>query len=98
MPRQAAKKFDEKALNKGQLRKLQALRKSLGDQIADKAFGEWISKQTAPSAGEPEDRNAKLIADTLDPLVKAGTLRIPRGGYVVRRGRGRVIVERVRGE
>ena len=55
-------------------------------------------KQAAPSAGEPEDRNAKLIADTLDPLVKAGTLRIPRGGYVVRRGRGRVIVERVRGE
>ena len=98
MPRQAAKKFDEKALNKGHLRKLQALRKSLGDQIADKAFGEWISKQAAPSAGEPEDRNAKLIADTLDPLVKAGTLRILRGGYVVRRGRGRVIVERVRGE
>jgi len=98
MPRQAAKKFDEKALNKGHLRKLQALRKSLGDQIADKAFGEWISKQVAPSAGEPEGRNAKLIADTLDPLVKAGTLRIPRGGYVVRRGKGRVIVERVRGE
>ena len=98
MPRQAAKKFDEKALNKGQLRKLQALRTSLGDQIADKAFGEWILKQAAPFAGEPEDRSAKLIADTLDPLVKAGTLRIRRGGYVVRRGRGRVIVERVRGE
>ena len=98
MLRQAAKKFNEKALNKGRLRKLQALRKSLGDQIADTAFGERISKQEAPSAGEPEDRNAKLIADTLDPLIKAGTLRIRRGVYVVRRGRGRVIVERVRGE
>jgi len=72
MPRQAAKKFDEKALNKGHLRKLQALRKTLGDQIADNAFGEWISKQAAPSAGEPEDRNAKLIADTLDPFGQSG--------------------------
>jgi len=96
MPRQAAKKFDEKDLNKGLLRKLQALRKSLGDQIADKAFGEWYSKQATASAGEPEDNNAKLIADTLEPLAKSGKLRIPQGGYVVRRGRGRVIVERVR--
>jgi len=49
----------------------------LGHQISDKAFGEWISKQAAPFAGELEDRNVKLIADTLDALVKAGTLRIP---------------------
>ena len=97
MPRQAAKKFDEKSLNKGHQRKLQALRKSLGDQIADKAFGEWISKQATSPADEPEDNNAKLIVDTLEPLAKAGSLRIPRGGYLVRRGRGRVIVERVRG-
>ena len=70
----------------------------MGDHIVDKAFGEWLSKQVAPSASEPEDRNAKLIGETLEPLAKAGTLRIPRGGYLVRRGRGRVIVERVRSE
>ena len=34
-----------------------------------------------------------LIADTLWPLVQDGSLRIPRGGYRVRRGRGRIIVE-----
>lgn len=93
-----AKQFDEKALNKGHLRKLQALRKSLGDKIADKAFGDWLSKQTADSANEPEDKDAKLIVETLEPLATAGRLRIPRGGYLVRRGRGRVIVERVRGD
>lgn len=93
-----AKKFDEKDLNKGHLRKLQALRKSLGDKIANRAFGEWLSKQAASPPDEPEDQNVRLIADTLEPLAKAGTLRIPRGGYLVRRGRGRVIVERVRGE
>jgi hypothetical protein len=30
----------------------------------------------------------------LQPLIEEGRLSIPRGGYVVRRGRGRVIVER----
>ena len=34
-----------------------------------------------------------MIVDTLWPLVQQGTLTIPRGGYVVRRGRGRIVVE-----
>ena len=33
--------FRERDLTKGQLRKLTALRKSLGKGIADKAFAEW---------------------------------------------------------
>ena len=98
MPRQAAKKFVEKDLNKGHLRKLQALRNSLGDNIADKAFGEWLSKQAQPPAGEPEDRNAILVAKALEPLAIGGKLKFPSSGYVVRRGRGRVIVERLKGE
>jgi hypothetical protein len=44
---------------------------------------------------EPEDKNAALIADTLIPLIEKNKLRIPRGGYLVRRGRGRVIVDLV---
>jgi len=31
----------KKSLTKGQVRKLNALRKSLGDKIAEKAFAEW---------------------------------------------------------
>ena len=38
------------------------------------------------------DKNAELIADALGQLVESSGLRIPRGGYVVTRGRGRVIV------
>ncbi len=34
----------------------------------------------------------------LAPLAMSGKLKIPRGGYVVRRGRGRVIVERAKGD
>ncbi len=92
MARKPASKLDEKALTKGELRKLNALRKSVGEEIGDSAFMEWLRKKPAALA-EPEDKNAALIADTLIPLIVQNKLRIPRGGYLVRRGRGRVIVE-----
>ena len=94
MPRQPAKKFDEKQLTKGELRKLNALRKSLGDTIADKAFGEWYESQATEEVVR-DDRNAVLISEALQPLIETKKLRLPRGGYLLRRGRGRVIVEQV---
>lgn len=92
----AKKSFDEKTLKKGQARKLEALRKSLGDDIADKAFGDWMAQQAIAGPVERVDQNAMLIADTLEPMAKSGKLRIQRGGYIVRRGPGRVIVEAAR--
>ena len=83
--------FDESKLTKGQVRKLTALRKSLGSDIANDAFGKWIEQQ---SKEIPEDPNVALLTATLMPLIEQGKLRIPRGGYHVRRGRGRVIIER----
>ena len=83
--------IDESALTKGQRRKLNALRKSIGDEIAERAFLEWLSSQ--PAADAAPDGNAELIVDALWPLVQQGTLAIPRGGYLLRRGRGRIIVE-----
>jgi len=93
MARKPTSKIDEKALTKGELRKLGALRKSVGEEIGDKAFVDWLRKQPAAMV-EPDDNNAILVADTLLPLIENNKLRIPRGGYLVRRGRGRVIVER----
>ena len=87
--------FDESQLTKGHLRKLEALRKSLGTAIADDAFSKWIAKQSKPV---PEDRNATAIAEALMPLIEQGKLKIPHGGYLVRRGRGRVIAEPVKEE
>ena len=82
--------IDETALTKGQLRKLNALRKSLGQTIADEAFTKWLDQ----AVEEPEvDRNAEVISDALWSLIQEGGLSIRRGGYIVRRGRGRVIVE-----
>ena len=82
---------DEGGLTKGQRRKLNALRKSVGDEIAQRAFAEWLASQGG--AERKADGNAATIVDTLWPLVEQGTLAIPRGGYLIRRGRGRIIVE-----
>ncbi len=83
---------NEGDLTKGQLRKLAALRKSIGEEIAHKAFTQWLTSQST-EVGEEVDKNAELIADVLVEQINQGKLRIPRGGYLVRRGRGRVIVE-----
>jgi hypothetical protein len=93
MARRRKSGFNEGDLSKGQLRKLNALRKSLGEDIGTRAFSEWLSTQDN-GAAEPNDKYARTITEALQPLIKSGKLRIPRGGYLLRRGRGRVIVER----
>ena len=92
--RKKSASIDEKSLSKGQVRKLNALRKSLGDDIAERAFAEWKESEPESVNGGGQDRNARTITEALHPLIEAGELRIPRGGYILRRGRGRVIIER----
>ena len=86
--------IDESALTKGQVRKLNALRKSVGEDVGERAFAAWLESQRE-AAGEA-DGNAVQILDLLWPLVEEGRLAIPRGGYLLRRGRGRIIVEPAR--
>lgn len=77
-------------LTKGQLRKLNALRESVGNDIRESAFSEWLESQTTTV---PADKNAERIADALWPLIEQWVLKIPRGGYIVKRGRGRIVFE-----
>ena len=85
--------FDEADLNKGHMRKLTALRRSLGGpKIADPAFARWLKAQAKAKEAQPSDKNAETIVEALGLLVSDGKLRIRRGGYLVTRGRGRVIV------
>ncbi len=86
--------IDESALTKGQLRKLRALRKSVGDDVGERAFAAWLEARRKVAADV--DGNATKIVDVLWPLVEEGRLAIPRGGYLLRRGRGRIIVEAAR--
>ena len=95
MPRKAAQKFDQKSLTKGQLRKLSALRKSVGDEIGTRAFAAWFASESKGKK-TPVDKNAKMITGALEALVKDKKLTIPRGGYVLKRGKKRVIVTRAR--
>jgi hypothetical protein len=89
-----SKGFNTAGLSKGLVRKLTALRKSLGDAIADNAFAEWLKSQPDKSS-VGGDKHAATIADVLTPLALKKGLKIPKTGYVIRRGRGRVIVEPV---
>jgi hypothetical protein len=84
---------DENSLSIGELRKLNALRKSVGDKLAEDTFAKWLKRQKSPKTDVEEDKNAALIADALMTLIEQKNIRIPRGGYQVTRGRGRVIVE-----
>lgn len=95
MARQPKTRINESSLTKGQLRKLNALRKSLGSAIADKAFSQWHSTTDDGAAAPEVDKNAQLVAETLSALANDKGLRIPRGGYHLTRGRGRVIVTRL---
>ena len=90
MAQGSSNRIDESSLTKGQLRKLTALRKSVGDDIGEQAFASWLSSQ---SVAARTDNDAELIADALWSLVQDGKLTIPRGGYLVRRGHGRIAVD-----
>ena len=83
MPR----KIDESNLTKGELRKLNALRKSLGPDIADKAFSEWLAASGVGAAAY-EDKNIQIISGVLEQAIAQHGMTFPRGGYLLKRGRG----------
>jgi hypothetical protein len=85
--------IDESALTKGEIRKLKALRKSVGDTLGEATFAKWLEKRQSSSATEPTDKNAEMIAERIMGLIESKGIRLPRGGYLITRGRGRVIVE-----
>ena len=97
MAKQTIPTVDESKLTKGQLRKLNALRKSVGNEVGERAFAEWLDNRPKPES-TPVDKTAELVSMTLYDLVERTGLRFPRGGYLVRRGRGRVIVESAKSE
>ncbi len=83
----------ETDLTKGQLRKLNALRKSVGPDIGEKAFAQWLKGVNAERSSA-EDKTSAQIAEAIQAALGRKGLSIPRGGYLITRGRGRVLVER----
>ena len=80
--------IDYSTLTKGQVRKLNALRKSVGDDIADDAFGKWMKSQSK-TPKEVRDPVADALVDALANLQNEKSFKLGNKGYVVKRARGK---------
>jgi hypothetical protein len=80
--------IDHSTLTKGQIRKLNALRKSVGDDIAENAFGKWMKTQSK-TPKEVRDPVADALVTALDQFKDDKTFRLGAKGYVVKRSKGK---------
>lgn len=83
------KTINETELSKGQTRKLNALRKSLGNKIADEAFAKWLKTQTSKESANKIDPVAEKILAALKSLQPDKSINLGRAGYVIKRAKGR---------
>ncbi len=79
--------INESKLTKGQVRKVNALRKSVGDQLGEEVFGKWLAQQTSAAAEPMLDPISKKIEEALASFVDDRTFRLGNYGYTVRRAR-----------
>jgi len=77
-------------LTKGLIRKRNALRKSLGNKIADQAFAKWMKaeKSVAAKKAPKRDAVAEKIAAALKPLFSK-KINFGTYGYTIRRTKGK---------
>jgi len=80
--------IDQSTLTKGQIRKLNALRKSVGDDIAEEAFGKWMKVQSK-TPKEVRDPVADALVTALSHLQNDKNFKLGSKGYVVRRSKGK---------
>ncbi len=79
--------IDETTLTKGQIRKLNALRRSVGNDLAEDVFGKWLARQ-APEA-QKADPVAERIVGALAGLEHDRKFNLGLYGYTVRRAKGK---------
>ena len=81
----------ETSLNKGQIRKLNALRKSVGVKIGEEAFGKWLKEQAKAKAVPKvqSDHVAEIILNAVRSLEKDKTVKLGNRGYVIKRAKGK---------
>ena len=81
--------IDETNLTKGQIRKLNALRKSVGNELGEEVFTKWCAQQARATAARTADPVAVKIEQALAELADDRTFRLGNYGYTVRRARGK---------
>ena len=91
--------INESNLTKGQIRKLNALRKSVGDALGEEAFTKWLKQRKSEKKEVRIDPVVRKIAEALKPLAKDKTLNLGRYGYSIKRARGKgakgIVVARI---
>ena len=75
-------------LTKGQVQKLNALRKSLGNKIADPAFSKWLKTQNSSKSGEQTDPVAEKLEQSLKSL-ESEKINLGTWGYTIKRSKGK---------
>ena len=79
----------ESSLNKGQIRKINALRKSIGVKLGEEAFGKWLKEQAKAVPKVQSDPVAEKILNAVKSLEKDKTVKLGNRGYVVKRAKGK---------
>ena len=80
--------IDQSTLTKGQVRKLNALRKSVGNDIAENAFGKWMKTHTK-TPKDVRDPVADALVTALSHLQNDKSFKLGTKGYVVKRSKGK---------
>ena len=80
--------IEEGTLTKGQLRKLTALRRSVGEKLGDEVFAKWLAQQAATSAPK-SDPVAVKIEEALAGFANDHSFNLGVYGYTIRRARGK---------
>lgn len=81
--------IDGKKLTKGQIRKLNALRKSIGNELGEEVFGKWLAQVSRAAAGPKPDPVAVRIEEALSDFATDRTFKLGNYGYTIRRARGK---------
>ena len=81
--------IDEKSLPKGLIRKLNALRNSIGNDLGEQAFAKWLKQQSSVKKGIVVDPIPQKIEATLSGLANDKSIRLGNLGYTIRRAKGK---------
>ena len=80
---------DKTGLTKGLARKLNALRKSVGDELAEEVFAKWLERDAASQAkGNPDPVAMKIVA-ALTEFENDPSFKLGNHGYTLRRAKGK---------
>ena len=81
--------IDETGLTKGLVRKLNALRKSVGDDLAEEVFARWLEREAASQATSKPEPVAMKIVGALAGFENDPKFNLGNYGYTLRRAKGK---------